>query len=228
MNYIWDIVLNAKQNGIKKNELFFQQGIDVSAYYEQSFPCLDQQEVDCNIIEINALYRFDNVFAKYLHSGFSEHLEFKKYFYDLVIHFLCEIDLRKGLSRESLHLLQIEDEIMSNLFGVQMKENFSYFSVKDKDMLIPLVLKQISIDSSLLTFRKALTAIYPDVLLYQLKEEPSMLLIYLGITEKEVCKMQFIIDMFLPLEFETRIFWDKHFGVCGVEATLVLGEIVLI
>ena len=228
MNYIWDIVINAKQNGTIKSDLFFEQGKDVSPYYEQSFSCLDQKNIENTNIEINALHRFDGLFAKYLHEGFSENLEFKKYFFDLVIHFLCEIDLAKGVSRESLYLAQIEEEINIEVFGQEISHNFKAFEPCHN--LLPLILIQLRTGSSLGGFREALTRIYPDTLVYQLKDEPQKLLIYLGInqTEIESQKLQFIIDIFLPLEFKTRIFWDKHFGVFGVDTTLIMNEIELI
>ena len=226
MNYIWDIVLKAKQNGIPKMDLFFEQGKDISPYYEQAFSCLDQKNIENTNIEINALYRFDELFAKYLHEDFLKNLEFKKYFFDLVIHFLCEIDLAKGISKESLYLAQIEDEINLEVFGQKM--NFKAFEPCHN--LLPLVLKQLRTGSSLGGFREALTRIYPNTLVYQIKDEPQKLLIYLGInqTEKESQKLQFITEMFLPLEFNTRIFWDKHFGVFGASATLTMNEIELI
>ena len=99
MNYIWDITLQAHIDGIKKNQLFFEQGANISPWYEQSFPNINQNRVEDTRIEINSLYRFDNIFGKYLQDGFLEHIDFKKYFFDLVIHFLCEVDLSKGITK---------------------------------------------------------------------------------------------------------------------------------
>lgn len=228
MNYIWDITLAAKRNGMKKSELFFEQGKEVSPYYEQSFPCINQKVVDHTVIEINALHRFDHLLGSYLHEGFAQHQEFKRYFFDLVVHFLCEMDLVKGMSRESLYLAQLEEELNSGVFG--SVDDFTAFDTTEKDKLLPLVLIEQKTGSSLSLFRKALTAIYPSVLLYQIKEEPKRLLFYLGIkqSEGEQKKLNFIQDMFLPLEFQPRTFWDRHFGVCSVDATLVAGEIELV
>ena len=206
MNYIWDIVIKAKQNGIKADKLFFKQGKDVSPWYEQSFSSINQNEVDDSKIEINSLYRFNDLFGKYLHEGFLENIEFKEKFFDLVIHFLSEIDLAKGISKESIYLLQLEEEIDNG------------------------VLLQLKLGSSLYNFRQALKNIYPDVLLYQIKEKPHRILIYLGIkkTDKQVRKIKFINDMFLPIEYNVRMFWENHFGVGGVEVTLNLDEIELL
>ena len=230
MNYIWDIVIKAKQNGIKADKLFFKQGKDVSPWYEQSFSSINQNEVDDSKIEINSLYRFNDLFGKYLHEGFLENIEFKEKFFDLVIHFLSEIDLAKGISKESIYLLQLEEEIDNGVFWEKIRDNFKVFNKNEKDKILPIVLLQLKLGSSLYNFRQALKNIYPDVLLYQIKEKPHRILIYLGIkkTDKQVRKIKFINDMFLPIEYNVRMFWENHFGVGGVEVTLNLDEIELL
>ncbi len=189
MNYIWDIVIKAKQNGIKADKLFFKQGKDVSPWYEQSFSSINQNEVDDSKIEINSLYRFNDLFGKYLHEGFLENIEFKEKFFDLVIHFLSEIDLAKGISKESIYLLQLEEEIDNGVFGEKIRDNFKVFNKNEKDKILPIVLLQLKLGSSLYNFRQALKNIYPDVLLYQIKEKPHRILIYLGIKKTDKHKI---------------------------------------
>ena len=93
MNYIWEMVIKAKQNNLKSSELFFKQGNDISPWYEQSFSSLNQKEIENTNIEINSFYRFNDLFSKFLNEGFLENIEFKEKFFDLVIHFLSEIDV---------------------------------------------------------------------------------------------------------------------------------------
>lgn len=230
MNYIWEMVIKAKQNNLKSSELFFKQGNDISPWYEQSFSSLNQKEIENTNIEINSFYRFNDLFSKFLHEGFLENIEFKEKFFDLVIHFLSEIDLSKGISKESIYLLQLEEEIDVGVFGKEIGKNFKAFNKNEKDKILPILLTQLKLGSSMYNFRNALKSIYPDVLLYQMKEEPHRILIYLGIKkdEEQIKKMNFIIDMFLEVGYKPRIFWEKHFGVGGVKQTLHLDEIELL
>ena len=57
MNYIWEILLRARAQGLSDNELFFAQAEDCSPWYEQSFPCLNEDTVTGPVVEINSLYR---------------------------------------------------------------------------------------------------------------------------------------------------------------------------
>lgn len=126
--------------------------------------------------------------------------------------------------------MQLEEEIEEGIFGKEIGKNFKAFNKNEKDTILPILLTQLKLGSSMYNFRQALKSIYPDVLLYQMKEEPNRILIYLGMKkdEKQIRKINFIIDMFLPIRYKTRIFWEKHFGVGAVEATLHLDEIELL
>lgn len=71
--------------------------------------------------------------------------------------------------------------------------------------------------------------VFPKNSIYQNQDNRKNLLIYLGAikTEKLKRKIDMIIDMFLPINTEVDLYWDKHFGIMGVEATMVINEIVI-
>lgn len=92
-----------------------------------------------------------------------------------------------------------------------------------------LVLSQMETGSSLQIFRKGVLILYPDAMLYQIKKEPKKLLIYIRNpkTEKGERQLQFVQNMFLPVGFELRVFWQYHFGIIGAEGTMRLNEMAL-
>lgn len=228
MNYIWDITIKAHLDGFRKYELFFNQGKHISPWYEQSFTNINQSKIENTNIEINALYRFDDIFGRYFQEAFLEYSDFKKYFFDIIIHFLCELDLSRNISKESIYLSEIKSDIENNVWGKNIKDKLSCFG-NQIDIIITLILLQLRVGSSFYIFKKAFKSIYPKAILYQMKKQSNLLLIYLGMkkSEIELNKIEFIQDMFLPLGFITRIFWDKHFGICGVNSTMVSGYIEL-
>ena len=66
MNFLWDIALRAKEQGFKKEELFFKQAEEYSPYFEQSFSCVNETKVTSPVIESNLLYRFADIFQDIL------------------------------------------------------------------------------------------------------------------------------------------------------------------
>jgi len=227
MNYIWDIVLRAKEQGILKEELFFKSGKETSPWPEQSFPCINQKTIDSTEIEINPLVRFDHIFQRLLHVGLEGSEEFKEYLLDLSLHFLCDIDLYKGITKKEIYIHVIQSELAKGVYGDNIGEQFSLLSIQDKKAIATLLLTQIEIGISLSLFRKATNKLYENALLYQMKEEPNRILLYLGManTPERSAKTELLISLFSPIQYETRVFWDCHFGVLTTDETMRLGAI---
>ncbi len=55
------------------------------------------------------------------------------------------------------------------------------------------------------------------------------MLLYINIREndREAGRLRFVTDMFLPVGYELRVFFEYHFGIIGVEGTMVTDEIAL-
>lgn len=91
------------------------------------------------------------------------------------------------------------------------------------------MLTQIQTGASLAVFRRGVLVLYPDAMLYQMRQEPGKLLLYLNCPETTAGAggLQFVQDMFLPVGFDLRIFWQHHFGIIGVEDTMRPDEMAL-
>ena len=229
MNYIWEIVLNAKENGILKQELFFKQAEIFSPYYEQSFSNLNQSKVTEKEIEINSIYRFDNIFKDLLNPNLEELEEFTKYMFDISIHFLCDVDLYQGITKCDIYLYKIKESILNGEYGEIRAETFKNISNNEKNIIALSLLKQIKIGTSLNIFKDIMMLIYSNMIIYQMKDQPKLILVYVSKakTAFEEQKIELLIDLFMPIEFKIRIFWDKHFGVVSVDETMKLQEIEL-
>lgn len=223
MNYIWEILLRARDSGIPDENLFFVQAKECSPWYEQSFPCLNEKTVSGPVIEINSLYRFSSIFQELLHEmGDSEYLRF---LFDASIHVLAAQETLMGLSKRDFYVQKLRCDLLSEEFGSLTAQTVQTISDDQQRGVASLLLMQYETGSSLLMYRKALTYFYPDAMLYQLKAHPEQLLLYLGLTNANRKIVQMLEDLFLPLQYQIRIFWTNHFGVWDVDATLVLDEI---
>ncbi len=230
MNYIWEIVLRARENYVDEKELFFKQAFEFSPYYEQSFLEIDRSYIeDGEEIEVNALYRFDKIFNKLLAPKDEDNEELKNYMFDIAIHFLVNVDLYSGLSRQDIYLLKIKQSIQEGEYGIDIANIFRKLEKKEKDIVVIYLLKQLRLGSSLGLIREMLKNIYKDMLLYQMKTDEKLVLLYLGIkkNEYENKKVNILIDLFLPVEYRVRIFWEYHFGVIDIDETMLLDNVEL-
>ena len=65
MNYIWDILIKAEEQGIRKSDIKFKNADICSPYMETSFSCLNTSFLNKDIpIEVNPCYRYFKIFRE--------------------------------------------------------------------------------------------------------------------------------------------------------------------
>ena len=163
------------------------------------------------------------IFQDLLHNmGDSEYL---RHLFDAAVHILAAQETLSGLSKRDFYVQMLKRELEGGGFSASIAQALQLLSEEQKRGVASLLLAQYETGSSLLVFRQALTALYPQAMLYQLKPHPEQLLLYLGLANADRRIVQMLEDLFLPLQYQVRIFWTKHFGVWDVDATLVFDEI---
>lgn len=229
MNFIWDIALRAQAQGKEEKELFFCQAREYSPFYEQAFPCLNETQVPEGRIEANLFVRFAGIFQDLLAREEEEPTAFGEYLTDAALHALLYTDLRQGLSKRDIYIRKIRQELEQGIFWKQAAEVFREMPMETRSRLAALALTQMQTGSSLMVFRRAVKVLFPEAILYQIKEDRRKILLYLegSKTRKREENLGFAQDMFLPINYELRVFWQYHFGIIGVDDAMRLDEIAI-
>lgn len=227
MNFIWDIVLNAKQNGSSEENLFFRPAKDRSPWYEQAFPMLNETKAEGPEIEYNPLYRFDSMFHDLLREDFTDDPTAQAYLFDAVSHYLVYLDLHHGLTKREFYVRRLMREMETGGFGPSIAAHLQAVNPEKRERLAELALVQIQTGSSLVLFRKAVVLLFPDALLYQERKDPKQLLLFVAHKKNERLEhhMKLIEEMFLPISHRLRMFWEYHFGIIGVDITMYADNI---
>ena len=234
MNFIWDIALQGQRDGLPLQELFFQPSSAPSPCYEQSFDCLNEKHITDPRVEINPLYRFADIFQYLLHPDVFGNLEkdlqqFILYAFDSLTHILAEIDLCHGLTRREFYVRQVRRDIISGLYG---NDTSAAYTALDKEAQLAVADELFCVmqrGSSLASFCHIAKQLFPGCFIYQVRRHPQVIYIYLD-REKTVAlnqKWQFLRNMFLPFDMEISVFWQHHFGIMGVDATMQLDQIAI-
>lgn len=235
MNFIWDIVLQAGEQGMDKADLLFQQAGEFSPYCEQAFACINQGWLDDTTVEINALYRFSHIFQELLHPELLARPENRDLaecaagLFDVVVHLLSEVDLKHGLTKREYFVRQLRAELLDGVYGREAAATVVIMDRKLQFCLANELLTQLQTGTSLRVFRRAVRTAFAGSLIYQSNYNGKELLLYLGEKEtKEKAQIiQFLLDLFLPFGFSARLFWEVHFGIIGVDATMQADAIAL-
>lgn len=230
MNYIWEMILKLEDTPIEKEHVFFRQATDYSPYYEQAFLCMNQQRVESQIIEINSLYRFNAIFSQLLSPYIEEAESVKDYLFDILIHYLVEVDLRHGLSKKEYYIRRLKQSIEAGEYGTAVARRFVQIETKQQMLLCEMMLGQLQTGASIACFAKVIRALFPDAIVYKKQSKEKQVLVYIGELYEKLREntIIFIIETFLPLDFSVRLFWEHHFGIVGVAETLKIDAIEII
>jgi hypothetical protein len=229
MNLIWEAVLSAKNLGWDLDRLDFIPASSPNPYLELSLEDINADQVASPSIEVNVLYRFTRILADCVDSGSLEHPSLKKSLVNLVLHFIAEIDLRQGLSRQEFFRLFLCRETREGVFGPDAAKEAVEFSDSAARCVFHALIRLYQTGFSLKLLGNLLKQIYPGVILYLDLSQGKRLLIYLDRkqTEKLEKQINFLQTVFIPLDYEVILFWEKHFGIIGVNETMVLDEIMI-
>ncbi|WP_310603875.1 hypothetical protein [Anaerosporobacter sp.] len=246
MNYIWDLIIEVERRGILKKQLKFVKAKRYSPYMELSFEDLNKTVLDENEshavkgkkkrnskaiyeIEVNPYYRFYEIFRDMYSLDDSEHEELKEVLFDLLIHHLSDTDAYMGMNKWEFYKGLLLDDIKNNFFGKNAYQQFLIFTEVERQYLLTRILMLYEVGESLLLFKETIHTIFNNSAIYINRREKDEILIYLGVSKSKRYeeKLTFILDFFLPVKYEIRLYWDKHFGVIGEDKTMHVNQIVL-
>jgi len=200
-----------------------------SPYMEVSLIDLNLEAPEENRIEINPLYRFEDVFGRLFDRNVEDMEQTREIFFDVCLHYMTQLDLREGLSKEDYYCSLLAADFKRENYGISAKERFELFDMMQQKELLRSLLQLFRTGNYLEEFRKVVTRLYPHAIIYENNETVQELLVYLGVkeTDKERGKAAFLIDAFLPLKEKVYVYYEHHFGIIDVDETMKMDEMMI-
>ncbi|NFH70253.1 hypothetical protein FDC35_12885 [Clostridium botulinum] len=231
MNYIYDIFIKAIEENAQTEEIKFKQAKVYSPYMELAIQNINTSKLpQSEYIEINALYRFQEIFGELFDINFKENTELKNVLFDILIHYLCELDLKQGLNKNEFYKKFLFKDVINNVYGEELAKNILCFNKEETDVFLNSFITLYKTGTSLQLFNKILAKIFKYSIVYLNKESSKDIYIYLSEVEDKILKgkINAIINTFLPINMNVYLFWDKHFGILGSDNTMKIDDIVMI
>ena len=227
MNYLWEVLLAADEQDFPREKIRFEQTTAPSPYMEVAFEELNRQHLSETPIEVNAYYRFSAIFDHLL-DGLADYPEFRECLYDILMHYLAEINMREGLCRSEYYGLFLKEDVKAGRFGRQFTEVFDTFERRHRRFVTECMVRLYGLGASVTLFRSVMRQIYPRSIIYLDSVERRELLVYIG--KKETPKLrrqvEFLLSMFVPFDYVVHLFWDMHFGIISVDETMIVDDFV--
>lgn len=228
MNYIWDLLIQAEEEGFLTQDIYFHLARSYSPYMELSPQLLNAQAVEQHV-EINPYYRYFHIFKELFHPDNTSDEALRNYLLDITLHFLADIDRMQGMNKKEFYIRFMLRDIEANVFGRQVRENMKAFSKREQELVAFNMLRLYQTGEALYLVKDTLKNIFKNCFIYIKSEEQDELLLYIRQkkTEENRKKVQLIQEIFLPVGFHMEIYWQYHFGIIEIEETMVVDRIAL-
>ena len=193
---------------------------------------LNGQGIENPEIKLNPLYRFAREFSAVFDANREGFENTREIFFDSFIHYIVQADLRQGMSKQEYAMNGFLRDFAEGVCGSQAAEAIRQLRQLGKEKLnsiLRLVVKLYQCGSSVYLFNEAVMCIYPKAFIYIHNEGEVEVLVYLGMkeSEEEEKRLEFLQGIFLPVNVLMRLFWEHHFGIIGIDETMVMGDMVV-
>lgn len=230
MNYIWQVLLQKMDNNEEISSLKFKPADNYCAYLEVVTDYFNVQQWQGEVIEINPYHRFNHLFGDYITpKDIPEVLDIKTEYFNHCMHLLSHNDLYKGVDQETYHRQFIEEQIHEGIWGNKVKEYFIYFSSQEKRILLKGIQTLYKIGTTITLLVQIIKQVFKGSCIYKSQERGNEIYIYIPERKTPVLekKLELIRWFFMDIEVQSHIYWDRHFGIIGIESTMKIDEIVV-
>ncbi|HEX9059363.1 MAG TPA: iron-dependent peroxidase, partial [Clostridia bacterium] len=148
---------------------------------------------------------------------------------DVALHFLTEIDIMQGMTKIEFYIRFLIDDIINEMFGARIRDGMKLFNNFEKNMIARNILRLYITGEMLYLLKDTFSKVFENSIVYANYEVKDELLFYICQEKTRVNeeKVQFLMDIFLPIKFRTRVYWYNHFGIIGSDETMKIDSIAL-
>jgi hypothetical protein len=226
MKFVWEVLITALGQGVSREDLRFRPDINGSPYFETAFEDLNAETLWDATVEVNPLSRFAHVLSKLFDPDLEAYKATRELLFDAFMHYQGQLDLRQGFTKSEYYIRSILRDLLSGTYGESHGENCKLFTNEQMKNILRCLLTLHKTGTSLELFRKALRPVYPQTLIYRNNNAYREILIYIPWEKngEDMRKLDFIVSMFLDINYTVYVFWKHHFGIIGVDETLEYGD----
>ena len=230
MRELWEVVLEAKKEQIPLKDLRFVHEGKGSAYIELSLPFINQEELQGEkVIGVNTYCRFYSIFKHMYQPDQKEFPYLRNSLTNLIIHMLAENDARRGMTKEEYYKKLLIRDIQSGVFGNEAINVFVHMEQEEQNKLMSGWLRSYRTGSSLAIFIDMIHSLIDNSIVYHNNDFPEELLVYTSSKKNDELeqRLQFLIELFLDIQYRVEIYYEYHFGIIGIEDTMQIDEIAI-
>ena len=222
MEELWKRVAEGKEN------IRFCQAPSYSPYCEFSDSGIEEIQ-GLTRLSMNAFYRYAPIMEP-LFASKELNREQRDWLFDVYMHYLTELEYRKGATRQELAIRKLQAGLTDGIYGERVKAAYLLLDRNQKYYVSHMLECQQRTRESVNKCADVLVTVLQDGIVYKSETNEKQLMLYINKRENEQDKaiIHMVCELFLPLGYDLRVFWENHFAVIGEMQTMVLDEIELL
>lgn len=229
MNYLKDVIIKCKQKEIELENINYFMPNTISPYIEINQEGINDLEIEKNVknsIGVNPYYRNEKIFWELLAPDNKIYPELINKIFNICCHFIAESDYKMILRLGDYIKNMMEKDIKNGYFGENIRKTYLKLDYYEKEIVVNLLVKLYKNGNSFKIFAEALKNIFKGSILYEIIENRDLISIYIpqSENEKNIEKLNCLIELFLPINLKLEIFWEFHFAVIGIAETCKIDE----
>lgn len=222
--YIWNVIYEMFQKGEDINKIKYVLSKQISPYMEINDKDINYFDEEMEI-EINPFLRFNKILSNIIDINIKkDYEEVRKIVFNVMVHILAKLDLYEGMNKKIIINRKIVKDLEEGKYGVEIKNLIKKFDKIEKINIANTINDMYKHSNGMYAFEEIIKKIYPDSIIYNNKVSEDKLVIYINSqkNEKNRKKFRLLSKLFLPMGLRTKVYWEHHFGVIGIEETMTI------
>lgn len=184
------------------------------------------QDMNKKILEVNPYLRFFDIFYHFneiyinIDKLNEEYLLFKNDFENKTLLYLRKLDFINGTTILDIYCEKLISEMEKGIYGENLKKYIEEISIKDREIIALGIIKRIFYEYEEFKILKIIiNNFFKDNIIYRNLDNENKIILYLNYerNKQNVYRMKIVKEVFLPLGFELKIYWNNHFGIINLD-----------
>jgi len=223
MKRLWQAAMEARENGIRENDLFFDVTDTSSPYGEATVKnAYTPYGPTEGKVAVNPYYSYEAIFSHIIEPGRIPVLT--KFLCDLILHHLCEVDAFSGMDLEAFYVRFLEEDILSGAFGPEVSPGD--FTAEEIRKIAYFYLRLCRTGDYEHCFFDMLRSMYRHAWLNAREDGSVVLIVNHAASPKDERRVAAVQSIFLQAGRRCHVFWDIPPGIVECEETTI-GNFVL-
>lgn len=212
----------------QRETLIFRKAEEYSAYMELALDCVNQKEFyEYDVVEINPYFRYHEIFKEFFTND--EYKELKQNLLDILVHINFETERLSGMTKKSFYRIFMAKACQRGELGAVVAQKWDALTTVEEQIVTNALVESYITGDVLGICKRTIHDFFSKGNVYFHHYQKEEILVYTAVIKNNirVKKLELLIELFLPFQYDIQVYWKNHFGIIDVDETMLLDQVEL-